>query len=162
MGTGRWAVSGALVYGSAAWFGVASLALPANRLEPRQVRPQAARSVWDGVFTEQQALRGRHEYMQACASCHAEDLRGKSTAPSLVEESFAFQWDDLSVGDLFTKIRTLMPSDRPGSLSRQSYVDIVAFMLQKNALPSGEKELEGDPETLSQILITSKRLEPPR
>jgi cytochrome c len=125
-----------------------------------QVKP--SHSVWDGVYTEQQALRGRSEYMQSCASCHAEDLRGKSTAPSLVEESFAFQWDDLSVGELFTKIRTLMPSDRPGSLSRQSYVDIVAFILQKNALPSGEKELGTDADTLNQILITAKRPESPR
>ena len=51
----------------------------------------ADRTVWDGVYTEEQATRGRADYLKACASCHAADLRGGSTAPSLVEESFAFQ-----------------------------------------------------------------------
>ena len=151
MGGRRWAI----VAFASAWFFAVNLAVPATGVEPSQTR--AARSVWEGVYTEQQALRGGGEYARACASCHAEDLRGKSTAPSLVEESFTFQWDDMSVGNLYTRIRTLMPSDRPGSLSRQSYIDIVAFILQKNALPSGERELDADPETLSQILITTKR-----
>ena len=51
----------------------------------------------------------------------------------------------------------LMPSDRPNSLSSQTYRDIVTFILQSNKFPPGEKELEGDPETLRQILITTKR-----
>jgi hypothetical protein len=53
----------------------------------------------------------------------------------------------------------LMPSGRPGSLSSQSYRDIVAFILQSNQFPPGRQELEADPETLQQILITTKRPE---
>ena len=52
-----------------------------------------------------------------------------------------------------------MPSDRPSSLSGQTYRDIVAFILQANKFPPGGKELDGDPETLGQILITTKRPE---
>ena len=117
----------------------------------------AGRTVWDGVYTEEQASRGQTQYMQACASCHAKDLRGDSTAPSLIEESFSFQWDTTSVGELFERIRTLMPSDRPNSLPAQSYRDIVAFILQSNKFPAGEKELDADPDALRQILITMKR-----
>jgi cytochrome c len=127
--------------------------------EPRgqesKVSPQ--RTVWDGVYTGAQATRGRTQYMQACASCHAGDLRGDSTAPSLIEESFSFQWGDTTVGELFERIRTLMPSDRPGSLSSQSYRDIVAFILQSNKFPPGEKELDPDADALRQIVITMKR-----
>ncbi len=97
--------------------------------------------------------------MQACASCHAADLRGQATAPSLVEESFAFQWGDMSVGELFDRTRKLMPSDRPASLPSQSYRDIVAFLLQSNTFPPGEKELDTDPDVLRQILITTTRPE---
>ena len=118
---------------------------------------QARRTVWDGVYSEEQAARGRMQYTRACASCHAEDLRGGSTAPSLVEESFAFQWADTSVGELFERIRTLMPSDRPNSLSPQAYRDIVAFLLQSNRFPFGATELDAEVETLKQILITAKR-----
>jgi cytochrome c553 len=119
----------------------------------------AARTVWDGVYTEEQSARGRAGYMKSCASCHAADLRGSNTAPSLVEESFVFLYGDTTVGDLYERIRKLMPSDRPNSLSSQSYRDIVTFILQSNKFPPGEKELEADPETLQQILITAKRPE---
>ena len=117
------------------------------------------RTVWDRIYTEEQATRGRVEYTKSCASCHGPDLRGSSTAPSLVEESFAFLYGDATVGELYGRIRMLMPSDRPNSLSSQSYLDIVTFILQSNKFPPGEKELAGDPETLRQILITAKRPE---
>ena len=117
------------------------------------------RTVWDGVYTEKEATRGRTLYMDACASCHGDDLRGRSTAPSLVEESFSFLWDDATVGELLDRIRRLMPSDRPNSLPAQSYRDIVAFILQSNKFPAGETELDADTVKLRQILITSKRRE---
>jgi S-disulfanyl-L-cysteine oxidoreductase SoxD len=120
-------------------------------------QPAVPRTVWDGVYTSQQALRGQAEYMKACASCHADDLRGKSTAPSLVEESFAFLWGDTSVGELLEKTQKLMPSDRPGSLPAETYRDIVAFILQSNKFPAGDQELASDPEALRKILITTKQ-----
>ena len=120
-------------------------------------KANAGRSVWDAVYSADQAQRGQAAYMDSCAPCHAKDLRGDSTAPSLVEESFAFQWNDTSVGELFTRIRTLMPSDRPNSLSAQRYRDIVAFLLQANKFPSGATELDADLDALQQIRITSKR-----
>ena len=55
------------------------------------------------------------------------------------------------------QIRTQMPPDRPNSLSSQSYVDIIAFILQKNEFPPAEKELTGESGVLRQILITTKR-----
>ena len=115
------------------------------------------RTAWDGVYTAAQAERGRGAYAQSCASCHAEDLRGKGTAPSLVEESFQFLWSDMSVGDLFERTRMLMPSDRPGSLAAETYADIIAFIALKNGFPAGSTELSTDVSALKQILITEKR-----
>jgi len=114
-------------------------------------------TVWDGVYTTEQADRGKTLYGQSCASCHAGDLRGDGTAPSLIEEEFSFQWSDSSVAELFEQIRKLMPSDRPNSLPRQSYADIVAFILQSNKLPPGEKPLPPDADALAKILITKRR-----
>jgi hypothetical protein len=51
----------------------------------------------------------------------------------------------------------LMPSNRPGSLTNQSYRDIVAFILQSNKLPPGEKELDPEADALRQIVIVMKR-----
>jgi S-disulfanyl-L-cysteine oxidoreductase SoxD len=114
-------------------------------------------TAWDGIYTAQQAERGRTAYTQSCAACHAEDLRGRATAPSLVEESFAFLYNDVSVGELLDKIQKLMPSDRPGSLPTEAYRDIVAFLLLANKFPAGEKEMEADPEVLRKVMITTKR-----
>ena len=114
------------------------------------------RTAWDGIYSAPQAERGRTGYMQSCAACHAQDLRGQGTAPSLVEESFAFLYNDISVGELLDKIQKLMPSDRPGSLPGETYRDIVAFLLQVNKFPAGEKEMDADPEALRKVLITAK------
>ena len=118
-------------------------------------RPAGQRTVWDGVYTEAQAQRGETVYTQSCASCHSDDLRGQGSAPSLVEEAFASQWGDLSVADLFAKTR-LMPLESPRSLPDQSYIDVVAFVLQKNEMPAGQKDLEIDVSVLKQIFITAK------
>ena len=114
------------------------------------------RTVWDGVYTDAQAERGRESYQQSCVGCHRDDLRGDNTAPSLVGESFTFLWGDMEVGELSARIQKLMPPERPGSLPAQTYIDIVAFMLQKNAFPAGSVELSADPAALH-ILITASR-----
>jgi hypothetical protein len=49
-----------------------------------------------------------------------------------------------------------MPSDRPGSLPLQTYIDIIAFVLQKNEMPAGQQELGTDVTALKQIFITAK------
>ena len=120
-----------------------------------QAKP-SGKTVWDGVYTDAQAERGRASYQQSCAACHREDLRGDSTAPSLVGESFTFLWGDMEVGELLARMQKLMPPERPGSLPPQTYIDIVAFMLQKNAFPAGNMELSADPAALH-ILITASR-----
>ena len=117
---------------------------------------QPQRTVWDGIYSALQAERGRTGYMQSCAACHAQDLRGQGTAPSLVEESFAFLYNDVSVGELLDKIQKVMPSDRPGSLPAETYRDIVAFLLQANKFPAGEKEMEANAEVLRKVMITAK------
>jgi len=113
------------------------------------------RTVWDGVYTEAQAERGGVLYTESCAGCHAPDLRGNTTSPSLVGLSFAFLWGERTLGELFGEIQRLMPTDRPNSLPAQTYRDILAFILRANSYPAGEQELDAD--RLDQILITDKR-----
>ena len=112
------------------------------------------RTVWDGVYTEEQAERGAGQYTESCAGCHAPDLRGNTTSPSLVGMSFTFLWGERTLGELFGEIQELMPTGRPNSLPAQTYRDILAFILSANSYPSGEQELESD--GLDQILISAK------
>ena len=44
---------------------------------------QEMRSVWDGVYTAEQAKRGEALYGQHCAACHGGTLLGAEAAPAL-------------------------------------------------------------------------------
>src|SRR5580698_10464618 len=91
---------------------------------------QTGKSVWDGVYTVQQAARGAALYAENCASCHADDLLGTGNMPALTDKGFRKEWDGQSVGDLFERMSTSMPADRPGKLSREVDADILAFILK--------------------------------
>jgi mono/diheme cytochrome c family protein len=117
---------------------------------------QESRSVWDGVFTESQSDRGKALYGRACASCHGDTLGGGESAPPLVGEAFLSNWNGLTVGDLYDRIRVSMPQDNPGRLTRQQDADIVAYMLAFNQYPAGKAELDTHSEVLKQIQIKPK------
>lgn len=121
-----------------------------------EVSAQSSISIWGGVYSEQQALRGSEEYRARCASCHSVDLRGNSNSPSLLGMSFMFIWEGRSLGELFTKLSREMPTDAPGSLSKQSYTDILAYVLQANQFPVGQMDLTANEDTLSAIIIAAK------
>ena len=108
-------------------------------------------SVWDGAYTEEQAKRGEAIYQKECASCHGEDLKGKDQAPPLTGNDFKMDWNGLSVGDLFYRIRISMPADHPGKLSPEQNADTLAFILKANQFPAGKKDLPTDGDSLKQI-----------
>ena len=111
-------------------------------------------TIWDGVYTDEQATRGQRVYEQECAQCHLDDLMGDGIAPALIGSSFFFRWSDLSVGDMYVAIRTTMPQGAPASLSPAGYIDISAYLLQMNKVPSGDTELPTDTDDLGDITIT--------
>jgi mono/diheme cytochrome c family protein len=118
---------------------------------------QAPTTIWDGVYTDDQATRGQRTYEQECAQCHLDDLMGDGIAPALIGSSFFFRWSDLSVGDMYVAIRTTMPQGAPASLSPAGYADITTYLLQMNKVPAGDTELSTDMDDLEEITIT----EPP-
>jgi mono/diheme cytochrome c family protein len=116
---------------------------------------QPAQSVWDGIYTEGQAARGADGFAAACASCHGALLTGTGEAPALQGAQFVSDFDGETVGDLFDRIRTSMPQDRPASLPREQYADILAFILKANAFPAGTRELDRRSEYLKAIRFTA-------
>jgi mono/diheme cytochrome c family protein len=112
---------------------------------------QTTKSQWDGVYTAAQATRGEALYSQYCSACHGPGLTGGEMAPPLVGADFRANWNDLSVGDLFERIRTSMPQNNPGSLSRQQDADILAFMFSKDEVPAGQQDLDTQTEALNAI-----------
>lgn len=114
-------------------------------------------SVWSGVYTDAQAVRGEAAYLQECANCHGTALEGGDMTPALLGGGFTSNWNDLTAGDLFERIRLTMPLDRPGKLTRQQNVDVIAFVLRANAWPSGKSELPADVAALKQIKIEASK-----
>ncbi len=110
-----------------------------------------SRSVWDGVYSDDQAKRGEPIYAKECASCHGTELTGGESAPPLAGDAFFSNWNGLTVGDLFERMRVSMPQNEPGSLSRQQNADILAFILKVNRFPTGKAELDRQTDILKQI-----------
>ena len=118
----------------------------------------AMTTVWDGVFTEAQATRGEATYFEECASCHGQDLVGGdgSPAPPIVGDMFLDALAGSSVADFFEIVRTTMPLDSPGRLSRRQYADIVAYIFRVNRVPAGTEELGTALAMLAQIGIPKR------
>ena len=123
-----------------------------------EVRP--ALSVWDGVYTAAQAERGKSVNQRHCAECHGATLTGGQFGGApLAGGFFMHRWSNRTLETLFEYARTNMPPGSEGSLSRQQYLDVIAFVLQANGFPAGEEELVADPQELSQILIEPEAAE---
>ena len=109
------------------------------------------RSIKDGVYNSEQAARGKREYTQQCATCHATNLRGGEMAPSLVGQTFISGWSGQTLWSLVDFINATMPQDAPGKLKPEGLNDVLAFILEANEYPAGSDELaldldnEGDP-----------------
>jgi S-disulfanyl-L-cysteine oxidoreductase SoxD len=118
---------------------------------------QDMRTVWDGVYTADQAKRGEALYTQHCGACHGGTLLGAEAAPALTGFEFASNWSGLTLGDLFERIRTSMPPDDPGRISAQQKADILAHMLRVGGFPAGTTDLSRDAQVLTQIKYVSTK-----
>jgi cytochrome c len=114
---------------------------------------QAQKTVWDGVYTEEQAKRGSDVYAEKCAMCHGDSLGGVESAPALTGPAFYANWEGESLNALFERIRMSMPQDNPGSLSRAQNADIVAHILRVGGYPAGSMQLDGQAGALTPIKV---------
>jgi mono/diheme cytochrome c family protein len=98
-----------------------------------------------GVYTQAQAGKGAETYTRYCSACH--------TPAAHSGEAFQSTWGGRTAFELFDYLRTTMPDDNPGRLSRGQYTDIVAYLLQQNGMPAGQRRLNPDPAQLERIRI---------
>ncbi len=115
-----------------------------------------AAAVTDGIaptFTAEQAPRGKTAYDANCVSCHGPDLISANYGPPLAGPYFEGKWPGQTVGALYTHTHDRMPPSRPASLGDETYVDLVAYMLQVNGVAPGDVELPADRDALNQMVI---------
>jgi S-disulfanyl-L-cysteine oxidoreductase SoxD len=117
----------------------------------------AGKTTWDGVYSQAQADRGKGAYTQACLECHGEELAGQDMTPPLAGAEFLSNWNGLTVGDLAERIRTTMPLNKPGSLTRDQIADILAYIMSYNKFPAGSTELTKDVQVQKTITIQATK-----
>jgi mono/diheme cytochrome c family protein len=113
--------------------GLAAIAFTAVALASAQEEPV---SVQTGVFTAEQAERGRAAFEGSCQSCHEPSEFGSG--------AYLEGWAGQTASDLIEQIRTTMPQDNPGNLKRKEYVDVVTYLFQTSGLPAGETEMDAE------------------
>ena len=111
------------------------------------------KTVWDGVYSAQQAERGETAFQEACSRCHGVDLLGAvpgaggsggGNAPILVGDRFMDRWREDNLVELFTLVRSSMPRQASTSVSDAIKIDIFAFVLRENGFPAGTEDLRMD------------------
>jgi len=102
----------------------------------------------DGVYTDEQASRGKDVYLSSCRSCH--------TPQSHTGATFNKWWRGKHLSDLFAFVSTRMPKNDPGSLAPEDVADVMAYLLKMNAMPVGPAELPADVDSLKPIRIEPK------
>jgi cytochrome c len=123
--------------------------------------PPVTRSTWDRVYSDEQAKRGAGVYALRCTHCHGEQLAGNGEeATPLAGPAFLSAWDGSTLGALFSRIRTTMPDDNPGTLGGQEIADVMAYVLSVNKFPAGQAELPHDSVQLQQIRFQASKSYP--
>ena len=135
------------------------MAVDAMTIGARGVKAQQPKTVWDGVYTEEQATRGQQAYKEVCGHCHRDNLTGggsEAGAPALAGPIFTVRWRDQPLADMFVTIGTTMPKNKPDSMMHKVVADIVSFILKANDFPAGKGELPPNLEALKGIVVTEK------
>ncbi len=94
-------------------------------------------------YTRTQASRGDRFFEETCLSCHSSsEFRGRS---------FQRTWRGRSVADLYDEVVYTMPDDNPGGLPTQTYLDVIAYILQMNRFAEGDIELSSDYDVMQEL-----------
>ena len=109
------------------------------------------RTVWDGAYTDAQAERASATFDTTCSRCHTLDPLGNR---AITGDKFWQGYSQKTVGDLLAYVSTSMPNGNGGSLSPQTYNDLVALILKANGFPAGSAEVT--PEAVAGIQIIPK------
>ena len=110
--------------------------------------PPAVGSTKAGVYTDAQADRGESVFKKSCLECHVpSDYQG---------DAFKSKFVGGSAFDMFEEIRSSMPQSDPGSLPKQQYADLLAYLFKLNGLPAGKNELGVASDSLKAIKVEAK------
>jgi mono/diheme cytochrome c family protein len=105
--------------------------------------PKAAGGKLPALYTKEQATAGLQSYALNCSFCHGGAMEGRN-GPALKGEKFANVKTNFAIGDIFFVLSMQMPAANPGTLPKEEYAALMAYILQQNGYPAGTKKLDYD------------------
>ncbi|HEY4303121.1 MAG TPA: c-type cytochrome [Gemmatimonadaceae bacterium] len=127
---------------------VAGPAMPAPPNSAAKGPPPSGPSTQVGVYTTEQANRGKQVYAGSCRSCHS--------PTSHTGQLFQDWWQNKRLSELYNFIATQMPKNDPGTLAPEDVADVVAYLLKMNDMPTGKSELYPDTDSLKKFWIDAR------
>jgi mono/diheme cytochrome c family protein len=105
------------------------------------------RTTMAGVYTTEQATKGREVFTSNCLGCH--------TTATHMGPAFQNKWFGRPLFDLYDYVSQAMPKAAPGSLTEDEYVWVTAYILRLNGMPAGRTELNPEPAWLKGVKVDS-------
>jgi alcohol dehydrogenase (cytochrome c) len=105
------------------------------------------------TFVKGQADAGKTIYDLQCNACHGTNLDNGEFGPPLSGEEFLQKWGNRRVDEVFDLIARTMPQSAPGSLTSDQVANLLAYILQKNAVFVGDRPLPSDPAVLATMVM---------
>jgi S-disulfanyl-L-cysteine oxidoreductase SoxD len=118
---------------------VAAMAAPAPVAWTQE--PAAGRSTAAGVYSNEQADRGKAVFDAKCQSCHGAEFEGGTLAPALKGREFLSPFFGKPLRRIYSRIISTMPPDDVGSLSEAETLALVALVLRANGYPAGPEAI---------------------
>jgi nitrate/TMAO reductase-like tetraheme cytochrome c subunit len=94
-----------------------------------------------GWYTVEQAAAGAKLFEQSCAACHGATLEGGG-GPALSGATWKQSFGGAKLLRVWGEIKGPMADYAGATFTTQQSLDILAFLLQQNGLPAGNKPLE--------------------
>jgi mono/diheme cytochrome c family protein len=129
--------------------GITGLVVTASSASGGRVASLRAQAPAPPGYTAAQADRGKVVYTESCNSCHGPSLRGGANefaAPPLAGPFFLEKWSGRPIEDFFRYAADNMPPDK--RIAAESYVDVMAYVLQVWRYPAGITELGASSPTM--------------
>jgi len=128
---------------------------PVSSAKP-EARPSVPLAPPGGIapqFTAAQVAAGKTAYNASCAVCHGSTMTNGTFGTPLAGEYFKTMWMGRSVRAFYDKSQKTMPPAAPGSLAKDVYANIVAYIFEVNGLKAGNSALPPGGDALDKMTI---------
>jgi len=115
--------------------------------------------IWNGVFSAEQAERGKGQFETNCGSCHGSKANSDRSGPALWGDRFMKAWEFNGLNQLVSKVFDTMPQGYPSNVQESVKLDIISYLLQENGFPAGSAPLSADLDQLREVQIVRKGVE---